>query len=95
MHTKQKSTHGIATTAADANDLDDAGTQTAVGHDGTATGVVLVHGKDGAGRPVLAAEASERSALRPPSARQGRGEGLAIVARTAAAATKGNEQSRG
>lgn len=89
----QQSTHGIATTAADANDLDDAGTQTAVGHDGP--GVVLVHGEDGAGRPVLAAEAGERSALRPPPAGQGRGEGLAVVAGTAAAATKGNEQSRG
>ena len=93
----QQSTHGIATTAADANDLDDAGTQTAVGHDGP--GVVLVHRKNGAGRPVLAAEAGERSALRPPPAGQGRGKGLAIVTGTAAAAaaaaTKGNEQSRG
>lgn len=93
----QQSTHCVATTAADANDLDDAGTQTAVGHDGP--GVVLVHGEDGAGRPVLAAEAGEGSALRPPPAGQGRGKGLAIVAGTAAAATaaatKGNEQSRG
>ena len=96
LYTKQQSTHGIATTAADADDLDDAGTQSAVGHDGT--GVVLVHGEDGAGRPVLAAEAGERSALRPPPAGQGRGEGFAApVAGTAAAATaaKGNEQSRG
>ena len=83
-------THGIASTAADANDLDDAGAETAVGHD--SAGLLLVHGPDGAGGAILAAEASERAALRPPSPGNGRSEGFGAI--VTIAAPEGNKQSR-
>jgi len=58
-------THCVASTATYTDDLDDTRAQASVGHKG-GTGVLLVHGTDGAIRP-LGAEARELSPLGLPS----------------------------
>ena len=89
-------TYSIAASTANADNLDDAGTQAAIGHDGTGT-AILVHGTDG---PIgtFPSKSSERSALWLPSSCDGGGEGFVRLGFGAiadvSAAAKGYEEGR-